>query len=130
MVKADLYLTSNGQNCIIDFSELGPKIMTFLGEQQFRILSLSKNEDPMKVLMKTLDFLDVPHKSGPHRFLASQRDAARNIQFTLSGVSFQDEKGKSILASEALLPKEIVAFLSQKGDEILPLHGGLEGASE
>jgi len=130
MVKADLYLTSNGQDCIIDFSGLGPKIMTFLGEHQFKILSLSKKEDPMKVLMKTLDFLDVPHQSGPHPFLASQRDAARNIQFTLSGVSFQDEKGKSILASEALLPKGIVAFLSRKGYEVLALQAGVPGVSE
>ncbi len=130
MIKADLYLTSNGQNCIIDFSGLGPKIMTFLGEHQFKILSLSKEEDPMKVVLKTLDFLDVPHKSGPHPFLASQRDAARNIQFTLSGVTFKDKEGRSILASEIFLPKQMVAFLTQKGNEILALHGGARGTHE
>jgi LysM domain len=130
MIKADLYLTSRGQDCIIDFSGLGQKTTTFLGEHQFKILSLSKEEDPMNVLVQTLDFLHVPHKSGPHPFLASQRNAARNIQFTLSGVSFQDEKGRSILASETLLPKGMVTLLSQKGYEILALQARVPGGSE
>ncbi|MFZ0450251.1 MAG: LysM domain-containing protein [Desulfatiglandaceae bacterium] len=130
MIKADLYLTSDGQDRIIDFSGLGPKILTFLGEHQFKILSLNKKEAPKKVLLKTLDFLDIPHKSGPHVFLASRRDAARNIRITLSGVSFQDEKGESILASDTPLPKEMVSFLSRKGYEILALHAGVPGASE
>lgn len=130
VVKADLYLTSNGQDCIIDFSGLGPKIMTFLGEHQFKILSLSKDEEPLKVVLKTLEFLDVPHKAGPHPFLASKRDAARNVQFTLSGVTFQDKEGKSVLASEMFLPKQMLAFLAQKGDEVLALHAGARGVHE
>ena len=124
LIKADISLKSNGVECVLDFSGLGEKMQTLLKEHGFRVLSLHSVKDPSQMLAETLRFLGVPFQQGPHSFMACKRDASRNIQLTVQGVSFKDGKGQSVLAIEGTLPEEIVAFLQQNGYEVLSLHGG------
>jgi LysM repeat protein len=123
LIRADIFLKSNGVDCVMDFSGLGEKMQLLLKEHGFRVLSLHSVKDPLEMLSETLRFLGVPFQQGAHSFMACKRDASRNIQLTMKGVSFKDEKGQSVLAIRGTLPEEIVAFLQQNGYEVLGLHG-------
>ncbi len=125
LIKADFYLNAKGANCVIDFSGLGKKMVVFLKEHGFRVLSLHGMKDPLETLSRTLGFLGVPFKQGPHSFLACKRDRSRNIQLTLRGVSFKDAKAQPILAIKNGLLEEIVAFLWENGYEVLGLQAGI-----
>jgi hypothetical protein len=126
LIKADFYLKAKGANSVIDFSGLGKKMVLFLKEHGFRVLLLHGLNDPLETLSGTLSFLGVPFEQGPHSFLACKRDQTRNIQLTLQGVSFKDAKARSILATNGILPDDVVAFLWQNGYEVLGLHSGAD----
>jgi len=130
LIKADFYFQAKGRNCIIDFSGMGKKMVLFLKDHGFRVLSLHGVKDPLEALSRTLSFLGVPFKQGPHSFLACKRDRSRNVELTLQGISFKDAKGQSILATKGLLPEEIVAFLWENGYEVLGLHSGIGQRSQ
>ena len=119
LIKADFYLKARGANAVIDFSGLGKKMVIFLKEHGFKVLSLHGVKDPLEILTRMLSFLGVPFDPGPHSFLACKRDRSRNIELTLQGISFKDAKGQRILATKALLPEEVIAFLWQNGYEVI-----------
>lgn len=127
LIKADFYLNLGGQECVIDLSGLGERMVSFLKAHRFKVLLLHGETDRSKMLTEMLDFLGVPYKSGPHSFLACSRDVSRDVTVTLKGVSFHDDKGHSILATEILMPEDMVAFLSRKGYETLDLNPGPSG---
>jgi hypothetical protein len=121
VMKADFYLNNNGKDCIIDLMGLGPDVVSLLKEHEFLVLSLAKDNDPSSMVSRTLDFIGVQRDSKPHHFMATERDEARNIRLTIPGIIFQDQNGRTILASHSKIPKEIASFLYQKGYRILRL---------
>ena len=121
IINADFFLKIKGKNAIIDMTGLGPEIISFLKEHQFLVLSLAGEKDPLAMIIKTLGFLNVQFDPGPHHFMATTRDDSRNIQLTLPGIIFSDNRGKAILATKLNIPDEIAAFLSEKGYCILDL---------
>jgi len=92
-----------------------------LKKHQFLVLSLASEKDPKRTTERILDFLGLPFDSKPHRFLAAARDDTRNITLTIPGISFHDQEGKKILATDKKMPQEIVSFLNQKGYNLLEL---------
>ncbi|NVM25278.1 MAG: LysM peptidoglycan-binding domain-containing protein [Desulfobacterales bacterium] len=121
IMKADLFFNRKGKDCIIDFTGLPPDIISLLKKHQFLVLSLAGEKDPNRMTERILDFLGLPFDSKPHHFLAAARDEARNIRFTIPGISFHDREGKKILATDKKMQQEIVSFLSQKGYSLLEL---------
>jgi len=121
IMKADLFFNRRGKDCILDFTGLPPDIISLLKKHQFLVLSLAGEKDPNRMTERILDFLGLPFDSKPHHFLAAARDEARNIKFTIPGISFHDREGKKILATDKKMPQEIVSFLSQKGYSLLEL---------
>jgi hypothetical protein len=53
--------------------------------------------------------------------MTADRDKTRNITLTVPGISFYDQEGKKILATDKKMPEEIVSFLNQKGYNLLEL---------
>ena len=102
-------------------SGLGTEIQSLLNEHQFLVLSLSGVKDPASVLSKTLQFTGIPFQPGPHPFMATVREAVRNIRLTIPGIIFKDEGGKSVFATPLTLSDEIARFMRFKGYRILSL---------
>jgi LysM repeat protein len=121
IINADIFFSRKGKDCIIDFTGLPPEIVSLLKKHQFLVLSLASETDLNRMTERILDFLGLPFDSKPHRFLAAARDDTRNITLTIPGVSFHDQEGKKILATDKKMPQEIVSFLNQKGYNLLEL---------
>ena len=121
IINADLFFSRKGKDCIIDFTGLPPDIVSLLKKHQFLVLSLASETDLNRMTERILDFLGLPFDSKPHRFLAAARDDTRNITLTIPGISFHDQEGKKILATDKKMPQEIVSFLNQKGYNLLEL---------
>jgi hypothetical protein len=121
IINADLFFSRKGKDCIIDFTGLPPDIVSLLKKHQFLVLSLASETDLNRMTERILDFLGLPFDSKPHRFLAAARDDTRNITLTIPGISFHDQEGKKILATDKKMSQEIVSFLNQKGYNLLEL---------
>jgi hypothetical protein len=93
-----------------------------LKKHQFLVLSLAGEKDLNRITELTLDFLGLSFDSKPHHFLAASRDETRNITLTIPGISFYDQEGKKIIATDKKMPIEIVSFLNQKGYHVLELN--------
>jgi LysM repeat protein len=120
-INVDFFLRIGASDAIIDLTGLTPQIVSFLEEHQFSYLSLSAEKDPLELVAKTLEFLNVQFGNGQHSFVVAEKDSWRNIQFTLPGITFVDPTGKAIIATPADLRRELAALLSQKGYRILEL---------
>ena len=120
-VKADFYLEIGGRRHIIDLGGLGPDVVSLLKDNGVSVLSLARNKEPADMVSKVLEFLNVHFDRGPHVFMAKKEDMSRNVKLTLSGITFHDHKGNSVLVTSVDLPPEIVSFLSQRGYNILVL---------
>ena len=120
-INVDFFLRIGESDAIIDITGLTPQIVSFLEEHQFSYLSLSAEKDPLELVAKTLEFLNVQFGNGHHSFVIAEKDSWRNIQFTLPGITFEDPTGKAIIATPADLQNELAALLSQKGYRILEL---------
>ena len=121
IIQADLFFNRRGKDCIIDTTGLSPAIISLLKKHQFFVLSLAGEKDLNRITELTLDFLGLSFDSKPHHFLAASRDKTRNITLTIPGISFYDQEGKKILATDKKMPIEIVSFLNQKGYHVLEL---------
>ncbi len=120
-IKVDFFLRIGESDAIIDLTGLTPQIVSFLEEHQFSYLSLSAEKDPLELVAKTLEFLNVQFGPGQHSFVIAEKDSSRNIRFTLPGITFADPTGKAIIATPVDLRGELAALLSQKGYRILVL---------
>ena len=121
IIQADLFFNRHGKDCIINTTDLSPAIVSLLKKHQFLVLSLAGEKDLNKMTELTLDFLGLSYDSQPHHFLTSDSDETRNITLTIPGISFYDQEGKHILATENKMPTEIISFLNQKGYTLLEL---------
>jgi LysM repeat protein len=121
IIQADLFFNRRGKDCIINTTDLSPTIVSLLKKHQFLFLSLAGEKDLNKITKVLLDFLGLSYDSKPHHFLTSSRDEARNITLTVPGISFYDQEGKHILATDKKMPEEIISFLNQKGYTFLEL---------
>ena len=121
IIQADLFFNRHGKDCIIDITGLSPAIVSLLKKHQFLVLSLAGKKDLNRITELILDFLGLSYDSKPHHFLTADRDETRNIILTVSGISFYDQEGKHILATDKKMPAEIVSFLNQKGYNLFEL---------
>jgi len=121
IIKADYFLNLDGKDSIIDLSGLEPDVITLLRDHQFLILTLAGEEDPARIVSRTLEFLGVKSDSNPHPFMATERDERRNIRLTITGITFRDEGGHDIFATRLNLPEEIAIFINRKGYRIMSL---------
>ena len=121
IIKADLFFNRKGKDCIIDTTGLSPAIVSLLKKHQFLVLSLAGERDLNRTTELILDFLGLSFDSKPHHFLTASRDETKNITLTIPGISFYDQEGKKILATDKKMPEEIVLFLNQKGYHVLEL---------
>ena len=121
IIKADLFFNRKGKDCIIDFTGLPPDIVSLLKKHQFLILSLAGEKDLKRMTEGMLDFLGLPFDSKPHHLLAAARDKTKNITLIIPGISFHDQEGRKVLATDKKMPQEIVSFLNQMGYHMLDL---------
>jgi len=121
IIQADLFFNRHGKDCMINTTDLSPAIISLLKKHQFLFLSIAGEKDLNKITEELLDFLGLSYDSKPHHFLTSSRDEARNITLTVPGISFYDQEGKHILATDKNMPQEIISFLNQKGYTLLEL---------
>ena len=121
IIQADLFFNRHGKDCMINTTDLSPAIISLLKKHQFLFLSIAGEKDLNKITELLLDFLGLSYDSKPHHFLTSSRDEARNITLTVPGISFYDQEGKHILATDKNMPQEIISFLNQKGYTLLEL---------
>jgi hypothetical protein len=120
-IEADFFLKIRGKGHIIDLAGLDPEVIALLRDNGISVLSLSKEQVPLTMVAKTLKFLNVKFKPGPHLFLTSPDDITRNVELTLKGILFYAHNGASVFATPLNLPSEIGAFLSQRGYKVLVL---------
>ena len=121
IIQADLFFNRHGKDCIINTTDLSPAIVSLLKKHQFLVLSLAGEKDLNRMTELTLNFLGLSYDSKPHHFLTADRDETRNITLTVPGISFYDQEGKHILATDKKMPTEIISFLNQKGYALLEL---------
>jgi len=121
IIQADLFFNRHGKDCIIDTTGLSPAIISLLKKHQFLVLSLAGEKDLNRTTELILDFLGLSYDSKPHHFLTADREETRNITLTVQGISFYDQEGKHILATDKKMPAEIILFLNQKGYNLLEL---------
>jgi len=120
-VQADFYLDIGGRRYIIDVGGLSPDVVALLKENGISVLCLGHEKEPVEMVSKILEFLDVHFERGPHSFTANTGNPSSHVRLTLSGITFYDHRGISVLATSLNLPPELVAFLSQRGYRILVL---------
>jgi hypothetical protein len=121
IVKADFLLQVDGREAIIDFKGLGPDVISLLRERRYEVLSLAQEVYPPGMVSQILKFIGVQYDADPHAFMATPRDASKNISMTIPGIVFQDNQGRNVFASQLTLPDEIAGFLTRKGYKILSL---------
>ena len=121
IIQADLFFNRHGKDCIINTTDLSPAIVSLLKKHQFLVLSLAGEKDLNRMTELTLNFLGLSCDPNSHHFLTSDRDETRNITLTVPGISFYDQEGKHILATDKKMPTEIILFLNQKGYTLLEL---------
>ena len=121
IIQADLFFNRHGKDCIINTTDLSPAIVSLLKKHQFLVLPLAGEKDLNRMTELILDFLGLSYDSHSHHFLTSGRDETRNIRLTIPGISFYDQEGKHILATDRKMPTEIISFLNQKGYTLLEL---------
>ncbi len=119
--RADFLLETKARNAIIDLTGLAPEMASILRERKFLILSLAAEKDPLVIIGKVLEFLDIDFDYGPRSVMVTNRHITKNIKLIMSGITFSDISGASILATSVRVPDEIGAFLSEKGYRILRL---------
>ncbi|MFH1624713.1 MAG: LysM peptidoglycan-binding domain-containing protein [Pseudomonadota bacterium] len=120
-LRTDFLVNINGKEAVVDLRGLEPEIASLLKERGFLHLSLVDEEEPLKVVARTLQFLRTPYSAGPHTFIIAKWDESRQITLTIQGIIFSGPKGEVVLATSTTLPIEISAYLSQKGYKILLL---------
>jgi hypothetical protein len=120
-VEADFYLKIRGRSYIIDLTGLDPEVIALLKDHGVSVLSLAREKEPINMVARTLRFLNVNFKPGPHSFLARPGSVTRNVELTLTGILFSAHNGDSVFVSPLNLPSEIGAFLAQRGYKVLVL---------
>jgi len=120
-IEADFYLKIRGKSYIIDLAGLDPEVIALLRDDGISVLSLTKGHEPLTMVAKTLKFLNVSFKPGPHSFLTNPGNVTRNVELTLTGILFHTHSGDSVFVSPLNLPSEIGVFLSQRGYRVLVL---------
>jgi hypothetical protein len=78
-------------------------------------------DEPLKVVARTLEFIGTRHSKSPHTFVVAKWDESREITLTIPGILFSTPKGEAVFATSTILPIEISAYLSQKGYKPLAL---------
>ena len=121
IIQADLFFNRDGKDCIIDTTGLSPHVVSLLRKHHIHVLSLSGVKEPRRITRLILDFLGLPFESKLHSFPVAARDETRNIILFFSGVSFADQAGKMILATDKGIPNEFVFFLNRLGYQVLDL---------
>lgn len=121
MIKADFLMNIQGKDAIIDFSGLGPEIISLLQEHRFAVLSLKGEKDPLALASRTLQFLGIDFDAEPRAFMAANRPESRNIRMTIPGITFFDSSGRPVFVTPLDLPDALAGFLSQKGYKVLGL---------
>jgi LysM repeat protein len=121
VVMADFLLDIDGKEGIIDLTGLDQQLILFLKEQNYLVLPLAEENDPLRMVENLLEFIGIQAKPGLHSFTAVLREGPSHVRFTLSGVVFSDSKGDPVLATSNSIPDEIAVFLSEKRYRILPL---------
>jgi len=121
MIKADFLMNIRGKDAIIDFSGLGPEIISLLEEHGFEILSLTGEKDPIALASRTLQFLGIGFEAEPPAFMATNRTESPNIRMTIPGITFFDSTGQPVFITPLNLPDALAGFLSQKGYKVLGL---------
>ena len=121
MVKADFFLYVDGKDSIIDFTGIGPDIIPLLKEYNVSVLSLASEQDPARIVSRTLDFIGVKFDSKPHPFTAAGKEDSKNFKLIIPGIVFRDNHGQNVFASHLKLPDDIAGFLSRRGYKVLSL---------
>ena len=121
LIKADFFLYVDGKDSIIDFTGIGADIVPLLKEYKVSVLSLAKEEDPAKIVSRTLEFIGVKFDSKPHPFTAGGKEDSKNFKLTIPGIVFRDNHGQKVFVSHLRLPDDIAGFLSRRGYKILSL---------
>jgi hypothetical protein len=121
MVKADFFLYVDGKDSIIDFTGIGPDIIPLLKEYKVSVLSLTNEQDPARIVSRTLDFIGVKFDSKPHPFTGAGKEDFKNFKLTIPGIVFRDNRGQNVFASHLKLPDDIAGFLSRRGYKVLSL---------
>ena len=120
-IEADLFFNRGKRDCVIDIVGLSSPVRSLLEKHQFLVLSIAKEKKLNKMTEQILGFLGIPFQSNLHNFFGSVRDEAQNIKLSIQGISFQDQKGKSVFATGKSFPEEVRMLLNQKGYAILDL---------
>jgi LysM repeat protein len=121
MVKADFFLYVDGKDSIIDFTGIGPDIIPLLKEYKVSVLSLGSEQDPARIVSRTLEFIGVKFDSKPHPFTAAGKEVSQNFKLIIPGIVFRDNRGQNVFASHLKLPDDIAGFLSRRGYKVLSL---------
>jgi hypothetical protein len=121
LVKADFFLYVDGKDSIIDFTGIGPDIVPLLKEYKVSVLSLANEQDPARIVSRTLDFIGVKFDSNPQPFTAAGKEGSKNFKLTIPGIVFRDNHGQNVFASHLRLPDDIAGFLTRRGYKVLSL---------
>jgi LysM repeat protein len=121
LVRADFFLYVEGKDSIIDFTGIGPDIVPLLKEYKVSVLSLANEQDPARIVSRTLDFIGVKFDSKPHPFTAAGKEDSKNFKLIIPGIVFRDNHGQNVFASHLKLPDDIAGFLSRRGYKVLSL---------
>ena len=121
IIKADIFFNRQGQDCIIDFTGLSPHTLSLLRKHRIRVLPLSRDGVPRRITASVLEFLGIPFASKEHRFPVAARPETRNIMLSFSGITFADEEGRMVLATDKSIPEELILFLNKSGYHVLDL---------
>lgn len=120
-VKADYLLEKNGEKYLLDLSGVGSDLMPLMRERDLSYLSLAGQTDPLEVVRRTLEFLNVDYSPAPMDVMATKRDGYQNIRFRIQGLGFKDRAGRRLLATPIRLPDELLRLLALEEYRVLQL---------
>lgn len=120
-VKADYLLERNGKKHLLDLTGVGSELIALMRERDLSYLSLAGQNDPLEVVRRTLEFLNVDYQPAPIDVMATERDGYQNIRFRIQGVSFRDRAGRRLLATPLRVPDPLLRLLAKEGYRVLQL---------
>jgi len=120
-VKADYLLEIDGHKFMLDLTGVGSDLINLMRERDMSYLHLREEGEPLTLVRRILEFLNLQFTGSPLDFMASERDELRNIRVSIQGVAFFDKSGRHLLATQLLLPEEITQLAAGKGYQILKI---------
>jgi LysM repeat protein len=115
---ANLLSTKNGQEILVDFSDLYGDAINSIDETGLKVVRIFPDEDYDTITQKLFSALAIQYEQSP-TLLAVQRTGEYNTAITINGFLYSNDDSKQTLLTSADLPSAITDMLSDRDIDVV-----------